>query len=184
MGFALAEVLAEYGADVYLIAGPVLINSLHHDIKRYDVITAGQMYEKAIELFPHMQIAVLCAAVADFKPAWYSKEKIKKTGEDLYLRLIPTPDIASELGKRKKKFQFIAGFALESENGIQNAQEKCLKKNMDMIVLNSLNQQDGGIKSDMNEITLIDNQNNIDKFELKKKKDVAKDIIQKICEKI
>jgi phosphopantothenoylcysteine decarboxylase/phosphopantothenate--cysteine ligase len=184
MGFALAEVLAEYGAKVSLIAGPVFINAQHPSIKRYDITTADQMFVKTLELFPDIEIAVLCAAVADFKPAHYSEEKIKKSGKDLSLRLVPTPDIAKELGKQKKTSQFIAGFALESENEIENAQNKCIQKNMDMIVLNSINQIKGGIKSDMNEITLIDNQNNINKFELKKKRDAAIDIIQKICEKI
>jgi len=180
MGIALADAAAEYGAEVYLVLGPVSIMPMKSNVQVVKVITAAEMANECIKLFPLCDIAILAAAVADFTPAKISPSKIKKSEEPLFLELIPTTDIAAELGKMKKPGQFIAGFALETENETENALLKLHRKNLDMIVLNSLREEGAGFGYDTNRITIIDRNNNIDKFELKSKKDAAKDILNKI----
>jgi len=183
MGFAIAEEAAKQGAEVVLICGPNNLKTISKNIKRVDITTALEMFEVCIKEFPKSDIAVLSAAVADFKPKQFSKNKIKKEKNITEIELEPTKDILSELGKLKTKNQLLIGFALETENEIENAKIKIQKKNLDMIVLNSLNDKGAGFKNDTNKITIID-KNNPDKsgqkFELKSKQEVAKDILEKI----
>jgi phosphopantothenoylcysteine decarboxylase / phosphopantothenate---cysteine ligase len=184
MGIALADAAADYGADVELVLGPVDIAPLNSRIKITHVTSAVSMADECISRFPHCQIAILSAAVADYTPAEVKEEKIKKEGKDFVLKLIPSIDIAEVLGKSKKRSQIIAGFALETNNGMVNAREKLLRKNMDIIVLNSLEDSGAGFGHNTNKITIIDKYNNIDKFELKSKEEAAKDILNKIVSMI
>ena len=142
------------------------------------------MASECISRFPECDIAILSAAVADFTPEKRIKRKIKKDGKGLVLNLKPTTDIAYELGKIKKHSQFLAGFALETNNEMENAREKLVRKNFDLIVLNSLDENGAGFEYSTNRITIIDRNNNIDKFELKSKGEVAKDILDKIVSMI
>ncbi len=180
MGIAVAEAAAEYGAEVTLVLGPVSIRPLNSSVKVVDVTTAKSMADECISRFHDCDIAILTAAVADFTPAETHTEKIKNKGNELVIRLKPTTDIASRLGKAKKSSQFLAGFALETNNEIENAKEKLARKNLDLIVLNSLNDENAGFGHDTNKITIIDRYNNIDKFELKSKEEAARDILNKI----
>ena len=180
MGVALAEASAEYGGEVSLVLGPVNIKPVSKNIRIIDVITAESMAQECIGLFPDCDIAILAAAVADFTPFVVHESKIKKKGDELLVRLKQTTDIASELGKLKKPSQILAGFALETDNEMKNAAEKLKKKNLDLIVLNSLNEKGAGFGYDTNKVTIIDRNNNIDKFELKSKEEAARDILDKI----
>jgi phosphopantothenoylcysteine decarboxylase/phosphopantothenate--cysteine ligase len=184
MGIALADAASEYGAEVDLVLGPVNILPSFSNIKVTRVTSASSMAAECISRFPSCDIAILSAAVADFTPAVVENEKMKKSGEDLMLRLKPTTDIAAELGKLKKRSQLLAGFALETGNEISNATEKLKRKNLDIIVLNSLREKGAGFEQDTNRITIIDKYNNIDKFELKSKEDAARDILEKIVSMI
>lgn len=178
MGFALAEECAERGAEVVLIAGPVSLKTYHPNIRRIDVESAEQMYQAAINEFPDTDTAILCAAVADYRPIEQADNKIKrKEGSNLTLELIPNKDIAASLGKVKKEGQTLIGFALETNNEEQNAIDKIKKKNLDYIVLNSLNDSGAGFQHDTNKIAILDKTGNRQNFQLKNKKDVAKDII-------
>ena len=179
MGYALAEELALRGAEVILVSGPVSLQVKHPAIQRIDVTTAKEMYNAAKEIFPAMDAAIMAAAVADFTPEAALSEKIKNKTE-LDLKLIPTKDIAAELGAMKRQNQVIAGFALETCNETENAIKKLTKKNFDFIVLNSLNDAGAGFKHDTNKITIIDNEHNILQYELKSKNKVAKDIVNKL----
>ena len=181
MGLAIAEQLAEQGATVHLIMGPSSLKAQHPAIKQVDVVSAQDMYNSASTLFPTCNIAVLAAAVADFKPAVQHNKKIKKSSGFHHIELVETTDILESLGKVKQKNQLLVGFALETDKEVEHAQQKLKKKNLDFIVLNSLNDKGAGFKSDTNKITLIDNQNKIKKFELKSKQEVAKDIVAEIC---
>jgi phosphopantothenoylcysteine decarboxylase/phosphopantothenate--cysteine ligase len=180
MGIALAEAASEYGADVELVLGPVNIMPFNKSIRIIDVTSAESMAKECIERFGKCDIAILAAAVADFTPEKIEPEKIKRTDQKQFLNLKPTIDIASCLGKIKSKNQFLAGFALETDNGLENAKGKMRKKNLDIIVLNSMNERGAGFGHDTNKITIIDRYNNIDKFELKSKDEVARDILDKI----
>jgi phosphopantothenoylcysteine decarboxylase/phosphopantothenate--cysteine ligase len=180
MGIALADIAAEYGADVELVLGPVNLKPQNNSVKIINVTTADSMAAECISRFPACDIAILAAAVADFTPVEVQRNKIKKEKTGLLLRLKPTTDIAETLGKTKKPFQVLAGFALETDNELYNAKEKLFRKNLDIIVLNSLKENGAGFGHDTNKITLIDRNNNIDKFELKSKEEAAKDILNKI----
>jgi phosphopantothenoylcysteine decarboxylase/phosphopantothenate--cysteine ligase len=180
MGIALADVAAEYGANVVLVLGPVSIVPSNSDIEVIDVTTAESMAKECIKRFPDSDIAILSAAVADFMPEEVKVSKIKKDGNELILKLKPTTDIAASLGKMKKTSQILAGFALETNNETENAREKLVRKKLDLIVLNSLQESGAGFGYDTNKITIIDRNNNIDKFELKSKEETAKDILNKI----
>ena len=180
MGIALADAAADYGAHVVLVLGPVALSPLDNSIKIINVTTAGSMASECISRFPECDIAILSAAVADFTPEEVKGSKIKKGESGLILKLKPTTDIASALGNLKKKSQILAGFALETNNETENAKEKLIRKNLDLIVLNSLRENGAGFGYDTNKITIIDRYNNIDKFELKSKDDAAKDILNKI----
>ena len=180
MGIALADAASEYGAMVDLVLGPVNISPVSSSIRITNVTTSASMASECISRFPQCDIAILTAAVADFTPETISDSKIKKDGKELVLKLKPTVDIAAELGKIKNPTQLLAGFALETDNEIENAREKLARKNLDLIVLNSLNEKGAGFEYPTNRITMIDRNNNIDKFELKSKEDVARDILDKI----
>ena len=179
MGFALAEECASRGADVTLITGPVSLKTEHPNIKRIDVKSAHQMYEAAMANFPDSDAAILCAAVADFTPAEVSDTKIKRKG-DMTITLKPTEDIAAALGAIKRPDQKMVGFALETDNEAANAQGKLERKNLDFIVLNSLNDKGAGFGYDTNKVTLIDRKGTQD-LPLQSKKNVAKAIIDKLA---
>ena len=180
MGFALAEEFAAQGADVTLICGPNSLKAIHKNIKRIDIVSAEDLNKAAINAFKSADISVLSAAVADYKPAKVAGQKIKKADGTKVLELIPTKDTLADLGKRKKSKQLLVGFALETENEIMNAKAKIKNKNLDLIILNSLNDKGAGFKSDTNKISIIDKYNKITKFELKSKAEVAQDIIKVI----
>lgn len=179
MGYALAEVCAQRGAEVTLISGPVNLNVSHPNIHRIDVESAEQMYQAAKEAYIQADAGILCAAVADFTPEQAADHKIKREKDDLVLRLKPTQDIAAALGKEKKPHQRLVGFALETNDEILHAQDKLVRKNFDFIVLNSLNDKGAGFRCDTNKITIIDRQGETS-YPLKGKKEVAEDIIDKL----
>jgi phosphopantothenoylcysteine decarboxylase/phosphopantothenate--cysteine ligase len=180
MGIAIAENMAKRGAEVQLILGPSQLSTNQKGITTIKVETAQQMYEAAINHFPNVDIAVLSAAVADYRPKNIATEKIKKKSDDMVLELEKTFDIADSLGKIKKANQLIVGFALETNNEIDNAKNKLHRKNFDFIVLNSLQDKGAGFNHDTNKVTLIDKYNNFEEFELKTKVEVAVDIVNKI----
>jgi phosphopantothenoylcysteine decarboxylase / phosphopantothenate---cysteine ligase len=180
MGIALADIASEYGAVVDLVLGPVNILPENNSINIINVTTAQSMAEACISRFESCDIAILAAAVADFTPAEVATQKIKSGKTEVLLKLKHTTDIAEALGKAKKPAQILAGFALETENEIENAKGKLKKKNLDIIVLNSLREDGAGFGHDTNKVTIIDRNNIIDKFELKSKEEAAKDILDKI----
>ena len=180
MGFAIAEEFANQGAEVTLICGPNACKTINPTIKRIDITSAEELYHAAINVFKTTDIAILSAAVADYKPATVAIKKIKKTSEIKSIELVPTKDTLEALGQLKKTNQLLIGFALETDNELENAKAKIKKKNLDFIVLNSLNDAGAGFKTDTNKITIINKNNKIIKFELKSKLDVAKDILDVI----
>lgn len=180
MGFALAETCAERGAEVTLIAGPVSLNISHPSIKRINVESAEEMYQAAIEAFPKNDAAILCAAVADYRPDNVSKRKIKReTMGDVTLHLVPNKDIAASLGAIKREGQILVGFALETDDEICQAESKLKRKNFDFIVLNSLRDTGAGFRCDTNKISIIDRTGR-ETYPLKSKKEVAADIINRL----
>jgi phosphopantothenoylcysteine decarboxylase/phosphopantothenate--cysteine ligase len=183
MGFALAHAAADLGANVILISGPSYEQLEHSSVTRIDVVSADQMYEATHRYFSESQIAIFSAAVSDFTPKVVSSQKIKKKQSDMEIALIPTKDILASVGGIKEN-QYLVGFALETENEIKNAKEKIQKKNLDLIVLNSLQDKGAGFKSDTNKVTLIDNMGHIQSFELKSKQEVASDIFNEILKNI
>jgi phosphopantothenoylcysteine decarboxylase/phosphopantothenate--cysteine ligase len=184
MGVALADAAARMGAYVELVLGPVNISPAHPAIVVTDVVSAADMASECIKRFPNADIAILAAAISDFTPENVPGNKIKRGDSDLVIRLKPTKDIAAELGKSKSDKQLVVGFALETDNEIENATGKLTRKNLDLIVLNSLRDKGAGFGFDTNMITLIDRNNNIDKFELKSKDEAAIDILKKIISMI
>ncbi len=180
MGYAIAEAFADEGAEVVLISGPVSVSCSHPGIMIIPVTTAEDMFRESHDYFARAAITVLSAAVSDYTPEKKIQNKIKRQKEDWLLRLKPTRDIAASLGKLKRSDQMLVGFALETDNEVENARSKLERKNFDLIVLNSLRDNGAGFQTDTNKISLIDKNNNIDKFELKSKKEVAKDIVEKI----
>lgn len=182
MGFALAEELANRGAEVVLVAGPVSLKMEHPAVRRVDVESAGQMYEAVVAEFPTCDAAILSAAVADFTPLNRADHKIKRGEEAMRVDLMPTRDIAAELGKEKKKGQVLVGFALETNDEENNALSKLKRKNFDFIVLNSLNDAGAGFGVDTNKVTMIDRERGKREFGLKSKKAVAKDIVDRLKE--
>ena len=192
MGFALAEECARRGAEVTLIAGPVSckISNLRSAsplgssknsqlIRRIDVESCQEMYDAAVKAFPQMDAAILCAAVADFRPAEVASEKIKRVGQTMDIHLVPNPDIAAALGKMKTEKQVMVGFALETNDEEQNAQHKLEKKNLDFIVLNSLRNEGTCFKSDENQISIISREGQKD-YDKKPKSEVARDIVDEL----
>ncbi len=180
MGFAVAENFAAQGAEVTLICGPNNLKTKNQNIHRIDITSADELFLASVKAFKNSDIAVLSAAVADYKPAKVSSQKIKKADSEKIVELIPTKDTLAELGRLKTKKQLLIGFALETENETSNAKLKIKKKNLDLIILNSLNDKGAGFKTDTNKIAIIDKNNKITKFELKSKDEVAKDIIKAI----
>ena len=182
MGIALALECANNGAKVNLVLGPSHIVVKHSNISVSKVESASEMFKMVNSYFKSSDIAIFAAAVADYTPSFVAKNKIKKSDEKLTISLLKTTDILSEMALKKTAKQFVVGFALETENELENAKEKLKSKNLDMIVLNSLNNKGAGFEHNTNKITIIDKQNNIFDFELKDKSEVAKDIIAKIIE--
>ncbi len=180
MGFALAEVCAEMGAEVDLIAGPVGLRTSHPNIRRVDVESAQEMYDASLAVFPQCDAAILSAAVADFTVETSVSEKIKRGRDGMNLKLVPTRDIAAALGREKKDGQKLVGFALETVNEKANARQKLEKKNCDFIVLNSLRDEGAGFMVDTNKITIVTSDEVLE-FPLKSKMEVAKDIVLRLC---
>lgn len=179
MGYALAEECYRRGAEVTLISGPVSL-SCSEGIKRIDVESCKEMYEQATRAFPQQNAAILCAAVADFKPENVAETKIKREKDDLFLRLKPTQDISSTLGKMKTSDQRIIAFALETNNEELNAKQKLEKKNADFIVMNSTRNPGTTFQSDENQITIIHKEGKKE-YAKKPKTDVAKDIVDELA---
>jgi phosphopantothenoylcysteine decarboxylase/phosphopantothenate--cysteine ligase len=180
MGYAIAEEFAARGAAVTLVSGPVNLKLINPKIKIIPVVSASEMLEACLQAFPSSRITVMAAAVADFTPVNKEKEKIKKDTGSLSLQLKKTTDILSELGKLKKKNQFLVGFALESKNELVNARKKLKNKNLDLIVLNSLRDKGAGFGYATNKVTLIDKSGEVTPFAMKPKTEVASDIADKI----
>jgi phosphopantothenoylcysteine decarboxylase/phosphopantothenate--cysteine ligase len=190
MGFALAEECARRGAEVTLVAGPVSSQLKVHSsqlVHRIDVESCLEMRDAATEAFKTADAAILCAAVADFRPATVAEQKIKRetpTGDNpqssvFNLQLIPNPDIAAELGRMKREGQVLVGFALETNDEQQNAEKKLAKKNLDFIVLNSLRNEGTCFRSDENQIAIISSQGRKD-YDKKPKSEVARDIVDEL----
>jgi len=180
MGFALAEECARRGAEVTLVAGPVALKTEHPSIRRIDVESCLQMHAAAVEAFASSDAAILCAAVADFRPGEVAAQKIKRVGETLDIHLVPNPDIAADLGQQKQERQVLVGFALETNDEQRNAEHKLEKKNLDFIVLNSLRNEGTCFKSDENQISIL-SKSGMKDYEKKSKKAVAADIVDELC---
>jgi phosphopantothenoylcysteine decarboxylase/phosphopantothenate--cysteine ligase len=183
MGFEIAKTAANLGAEVVLISGPSNQQIQHSFIKRVDVTSAEEMYQAAHQYYKESDIAILSAAVADYKPKNTASQKIKKTEATLEIMLAPTKDILASLGAIKKQ-QFLVGFALETNNEIENATRKLQRKNLDMIVLNSLQDAGAGFATNTNKITIIDSKMNQVPFDLKSKSEVAVDILNEVLKRI
>lgn len=182
MGVALAEAAAQRGAQVKLVLGPTSLNPKHEAIEVIKVQTAQEMYEAALAIFPNVQVGIMAAAVADYRPKEAAVTKIKKKEDTLSLELVKNPDIAAALGERKQRNQLLIGFALETNNEIANAGAKLKKKNLDFIVLNSLRNEGAGFGYDTNQITIIFGDNKLSEFELKSKQEVGVDIIEEVVQ--
>ncbi len=183
MGFELAKQAARLGADVFLITGPSNESVQSNLIKRINVTSAQEMYDAAHKYYDHVDIAICAAAVADYKPAEVAEKKIKKKGDQMRIDLVKTPDILASLGAVKKQ-QFLVGFALETNNELENAKIKLKKKNLDLIILNSLNDKGAGFKKATNKITAIDSSEKLREYELKSKQEVAQDIFIEIVNRL
>lgn len=181
MGFALAEECAARGARVTLVAGPVQMQAHHPAIQRVNVETAAEMLKASLEAFSSADAAILCAAVADFTPDQAASSKIKRERGEQTLYLIPTQDIAATLGAAKRPGQRVVGFALETDNEESHAREKLVRKHLDFIVLNSLRDAGAGFRCDTNKVTILSAQE-VKKYPLKTKSEVAKDIIDTLCQ--
>jgi phosphopantothenoylcysteine decarboxylase/phosphopantothenate--cysteine ligase len=183
MGFAIASAAANLGAEVFLISGPSNQQIKHSLVHRVDVVSAEEMYDASHVYFKNVDIAILSAAVADYKPKNCASQKIKKTDATLELLLSPTKDILASLGAIKKQ-QYLVGFALETNNELENAKGKLKRKNLDAIILNSLQDKGAGFAKDTNKITFIDKEFNEKAFKLKSKVAVALDIMNEIVNRI
>lgn len=179
MGISIAESALKKGAEVTLVCGPSHVPS-SAEIKRIDVVSAQQMFDAVMQIASSQDIFILSAAVADYRPKHVATSKIKKKDQTLAIELEPTPDILATLGRNKLPDQFLIGFALETDNEIENARAKLKKKNCDLIVLNSLQHAGAGFGHDTNRVTFLDRHNNISTFELKSKASVADDILRAI----
>jgi phosphopantothenoylcysteine decarboxylase / phosphopantothenate---cysteine ligase len=183
MGFEIAKSAANLGAEVILISGPTSQQIKHSFIQRIDVTSAEEMYNACHQYFKNSDIAILSAAVADYKPKNVATQKIKKTTTTLEIALEPTKDILASLGAIKNN-QFLVGFALETNNEVENAKGKLQRKNLDLIVLNSLQDKGAGFATNTNKVTIIDKELNEIPFELKSKSEVAEDILKEILKRI
>ena len=177
MGYAIAEEAASRGANVILVSGPTSLSVNSNRIKRIDVKSAKQMYEQCVKCFENVDICIMSAAVADFTPETVRSKKIKKSNDIKAIKLKPTKDILKELGSLKTQNQTLIGFALETDNEIENAQKKLSNKNLDFIVLNSLKDKGAGFGHSTNKIIILSKNGKTIKFELKSKKEAACDII-------
>ncbi len=182
MGICIADEAANRGAKVTLVLGPSQLKATHQNVNTISVRNAEEMYQAATKHYQAADAAVLAAAVADYTPTTTATQKIKKKEGDMFIELKRTKDIAAELGKIKRAGQINVGFALETNNELENAQKKLSKKNFDFIVLNSLQDKGAGFQHNTNKVTFVDSDNNIQNFELKSKTDVATDILNKIEE--
>lgn len=182
MGIALADEAARRGAEVCLVLGPSAHRPKNSRVEVVSVQTAREMYEAATGRFAQADIAILSAAVSDYRPAQAALQKIKKLADIMHIELVRNPDIAAELGSRKQDNQLIVGFALETENETANAKNKLKKKNFDLVVLNSLNDPGAGFHHDTNKISILNKDNKIKHFELKEKAEVAADILNEVDE--
>ena len=182
MGFEIARELGERGAEVTLVAGPVNLKSPNGDnIRRIDVVSAREMYEATKDIFPTTDIAVFAAAVADYAPERMAEKKIKREKEEeMTVRLVRNPDIAAEMGKIKKEGQLTVGFALETDNELDNARKKLTGKNLDMVVMNSMRDPEAGFMKDTNKVSILKGDGKMKEFGAKNKSEVAKDIIDEI----
>ena len=182
MGFAIALELAGRGANVILVCGPVSLQLNHPLIRRIDVTSADQMYEVCINNFSACDGAIMTAAVADYSPVLTSSEKIKRAEGNMLLELKPNKDIAAELGRLKRTEQILVGFALETKDEMSNAAAKLQKKNLDMIVLNSLREEGAGFGYDTNKVSILTRKDQIFEYSLKSKQEVAADIVDRMFE--
>ncbi len=181
MGYALAEEFARRGAFVTLISGPVSIRSNHQNISVTNVVSAAEMHNACLNAFPESRIAIMSAAVADYTPTKIHKQKVKKHSEaDWEISFKKTKDILRDMGGRKKTGQILVGFALETDNELENALHKLKNKNLDLIVLNSLIDKGAGFGGTTNKVTFIDKNKKIENFSLKSKTEVAADIANKV----
>jgi phosphopantothenoylcysteine decarboxylase / phosphopantothenate---cysteine ligase len=180
MGYAIAEELAQHGGEVILVSGPVSVSTSNKLIQVIHVESAEEMYQASVSHFNQCSGAVLSAAVADYTPAHPETKKRKSGNANLQLELKPTRDIAASLGLMKKQGQIIVGFALETNNELENARAKLQKKNLDFIVLNSLNDNGAGFGFDTNKIVIVGHDNKLKSFQLKSKREVAADIVGEI----
>jgi phosphopantothenoylcysteine decarboxylase / phosphopantothenate---cysteine ligase len=179
MGFAIADAFAAEGADVTVVAGPTALEPGNRGVEVVRVTSAAEMFNACRERVDATDIAVFSAAVADFTPDISAPRKIKRGEDELAIRLKPTVDIAAALGKTKRRDQFFIGFALETNDALKNAVGKLERKNLDLIVLNTLEDAGAGFGTETNKITLIDTSGNIDTFGLKLKNEVARDIVER-----
>lgn len=184
MGFKLADELANLGAEVTLIAGPSQQETQNKNVNRINITSAEEMLKECLTYFPNTRICIMNAAVADFTPKVVAGQKIKKQADSLIIELKPTIDILQTLGTQKKNDQILVGFALETNDGERYALEKLQKKNLDLIVLNSLSDAGAGFKTDTNKVTIINKQLQKTVFELKSKAEVATDICREIIKLI
>jgi phosphopantothenoylcysteine decarboxylase / phosphopantothenate---cysteine ligase len=183
MGYALAQCFAEAGATVYLISGPTQLRIAHPAIRLIPVTTAEEMYRAALRYAGEADIMVFAAAVADYRPKEVSAVKMKKKEDQLTLELVRNVDIAATLGQAKKPGQLAVGFALETNNEVENARAKLLQKNLDLIVLNSLQDHGAGFRHDTNKVAILDREK-ILTFDLKPKAEVARDIVAEIVRRL
>jgi phosphopantothenoylcysteine decarboxylase/phosphopantothenate--cysteine ligase len=180
MGFAIAEAFASQGAKVFLVSGPTHLKTKNPNVELIDVVSAAEMYERIHALFPKSDITVMAAAVADYTPKVKAKNKIKKKASEFEIELVATQDILKSLGKIKHENQILIGFALETNDEKKNALKKLKNKNLDFIVLNSLQDKGAGFATSTNKVTILDKYGNSTAFELKSKAGVALDILDYI----
>ena len=183
MGYELAKQAAKQGANVILVSGPSSLTIVDDSVTLIRVNTAQQMYDEVHKHYDSVDVGIAAAAVSDYRPKVVADQKIKKAGEEMTIVLEKSPDILLSMGQQKNN-QLLVGFALETENEIANAKKKLEKKNLDFIVLNSLNDKGAGFKKDTNKITIIDKAHNAKSFDLKSKAEVAKDIINEVIVKL
>ena len=184
MGYAIARAFAEAGATVILVSGPTALPLPHPAVRRVDVTSAQQMYEAANREFATADVVILSAAVADYTPAHPADQKIKKKEATFSIELSKTVDIAATLGQQKRAGQVLVGFALETNDEMENARKKLISKNLDLIVLNSLRDVGAGFGHDTNKITVIDRDGPVHEFDLKLKDELARDLLSLVTEKL
>jgi len=184
MGFAIAEAFAAEGANVHLVTGPVSLEARSSGIEVSRVTSAAEMYALCEQVIDQVDIAVFNAAVSDFTPVRTSGEKLKRGTGEWTLQLKPTRDIAADMGRRKQAGQIMVGFALETDHELEHARQKLEKKNMDLVVLNSMRDSGAGFETDTNRVTMVDRLGNVDRYELKPKAQVASDLVQRVIKMV